>query len=122
MSNQTKNQAPISKQDMHTYLNYLLSGEVKDEKHAKELNRLSRRKVTLSDATVLTRVMMSQQDNTITQLMDAIQIQNKVLEKLGATEEMFNEAQEEYNAMIAEAQKELMKEAEAAAPKTEEEA
>jgi hypothetical protein len=118
-----KNQDPISQEDMSTYLNYLLTGEVKDDKHAKDLRKLSRRTVTLSDVTVLVKVMMQHQDKTITQLMDAVQIQSRVLEKLGATDEIFEAAQKDYNKVIADMQKELeakQKEVEEAVAKVEE--
>lgn len=102
-----KSQDPISKEDLHTFLTYVLSHQVKDQKHAKELRRLSRRTTTLSDVVVVFQTLMKQQDRMITQLMDAIQIQQRVLEKLGASDDMFKEAQDEYNEELKEMQEKL---------------
>lgn len=118
--NTRRSQEPISTEELKVYFDYLITGQVKDEKHAKDINRLARRTTTVSDVTLLFKVMTAHQSNTITQLMDAIQIQNRILQKLGATDEMFDAAQEDYNQVIAEAQKELMAKAEELAPKEEE--
>lgn len=107
MSNKVKNQDPISSNDMKVYLNYVLTNHVESSKHAKDLKRLSRRTTTLSDVTVLFRVLTKHQEKLTTQLMDAVQIQQRVLERLGATDEMFNEAQSEYEKEIEEMREQI---------------
>lgn len=107
MNNKVKNQDPISSNDMKTYLNYVLTNHVESSKHAKDLKRLSRRTTTLSDVTVLFRVLTKHQEKLTTQLMDAVQIQQRVLERLGATDEMFNEAQSEYEKEIEEMREQI---------------
>ena len=119
MNNKSKNQDPISQQDLWSYLSYVLSGEVKDEKHAKDLTRLARRTTTLSDVTVVFKMLQTQTDRKIVEVMDVVQIQNKLLKKLGVTEEMVDEANKEYNEVIEEARKELEAQAEAMKKETE---
>lgn len=102
-----KNQDPISLQDLQKYLTYVLTNQVENTKHAKELRRLSRRTTTLSDVTVLVKTMNRQQEQRILQLMDTVQIQHRVLERMGATEEMFDEARTEYETDIKELQEQL---------------
>jgi hypothetical protein len=100
----------MSKEDLQTYLNYVLTNEVKDEKHAKELSRLSKRTVTLSDVTVLFKVLNNATQQQMTQMMDVIQIQNRILDLLGATEEMFTQAEDEYNEQLNAMRKQLQEE------------
>lgn len=110
MSNQNnQSQEPMSKEDLQTYMKYIMTGNITDGNHAKELRRLSRRTTTMSDVTVIIRVLMQQQDQMITQLMDVAQVQQRVIQKLGASEGMFKEAQEEYEAEIVKAKEEVKK-------------
>lgn len=102
-----KSQNAISTEDMHTYINFLLTNDVQSEEHAKEINRISKLIVTLTDVTLLVKVMQQKQDNVMGQMMEAIQVQSRVLEKLGATEEMFSEAEHEYNEAVAAKRKEF---------------
>lgn len=107
MSNQVKNQDPISKEDLFAYMTYVLTGEVKDEKHAKKLRRLARRTTTLSDVTTVFKILSQQHQRLIMSLIDANQIHRIVLEQLGATNEMFENATDEYNKTIKEAEAKL---------------
>jgi len=106
-NNKVKNQDSMSQEDMQEYLTYILSGKVEDEKHAKKLRRLTRRTTNMSDVTVVIKAFMYKQEKTITQLMEAVHIQQKVLDKLGATDEMFKEAEKEYTEEIKELQKQI---------------
>lgn len=106
-NNKVKNQDSISQEDMETYLTYLLTGNVEDENHAKELRRLSRRTVNVSDVTVLLKAMTHKQDKSITQVMEALQIQQNVLEELGANDEMFKKAEERYTKDVEELRKQV---------------
>ncbi|ATN94362.1 hypothetical protein BSP9_013 [Bacillus phage BSP9] len=107
-----KSQEPISAQDLNVYFNYLITQHVDNEKHAKQINRLSRRTTTLSDVAVVFNKLVEHQEQKITQLMERVRKQEKVLRKLGATDEMFAEVDKEYEEeisqfikMIEEAQK-----------------
>lgn len=91
-----KTQAPINQEDMGAYLTFLLSGQAKDEDHAKQINRVSRHITTAADVTIIARLLDMQLNQKITEVMDVIQIQNRVLQKLGATKEMFDESEQEY--------------------------
>lgn len=107
-----KSQEPISAQDLNVYFTYLLTQHVESDKHAKQINRLSRRTTTLSDVAVVFNKLVEHQEQKITQLMERVRKQEKVLRKLGATDEMFAEVDKEYEEeisqfikMIEEAQK-----------------
>ncbi|QZA70306.1 hypothetical protein 278BB001_155 [Bacillus phage 278BB001] len=91
-----KSQEPISAQDLNVYFNYLITQHVESEKHAKQINRLSRRTTTLSDVVVLFNKLVEHQEQKVTQLMERVRIQESVLRKLGATDEMINDAVKEY--------------------------
>jgi hypothetical protein len=69
---------------------------VADEKAAKRIKRLAKRTVTVTDVVAIVKGLTSHHDQFITQLMDKAQIQERVLVKLGATDEMIQEATKEY--------------------------
>jgi hypothetical protein len=98
-------QDPVKQEDLHKFLEYVMTGQVQDEKHAKWLNKMSRRTVTLSDITVVAQVINDRNSQLLTSVMSMIQIQSAVLKKLGATDEMIAEAEKEYNESIAERRK-----------------
>ncbi|AUO79416.1 hypothetical protein BSP10_013 [Bacillus phage BSP10] len=91
-----KSQEPISAQDLNVYFNYLITQHVDNEKHAKQINRLSRRTTTLSDVAVVFNKLVDHQERKITQLMEIVRKQEKLLKKLGATADMFAEVDKEY--------------------------
>lgn len=102
-----KTMNPINEKDYLVYLNYLLTGKVKNQEEADKINELSKRIITLSDAAILVKTLMLQLDDKLTQVMEVAQIQHIVLKKLGATEDMFKEAKEEYDKLIEETRKKL---------------
>lgn len=97
------NKKSMSQDDLKLFLNYVVTGQVTDEK---QLQRLANRTTTLADVVTVIKALEAIQNNKIVQVMDAIQVQNIILKKLGATEEMFEEASKEYNEMIEKAKKE----------------
>ncbi|WCS69739.1 hypothetical protein Goe25_01110 [Bacillus phage vB_BsuM-Goe25] len=99
---QIKNQDPLSAQDLQTYLNFLLTQNVESEKHAKQINRLARRTTTLSDVVVLFNQLVQHQEAKISLLIDQVRVQENILRKLGATEEVIAEAREEYQKSVDE--------------------
>lgn len=99
-------------EDFAAYLNYVLTGQVESKEQAATISKVSKRTATLSDATILAKVMLAQMDQQMTQLMEVIQVQQKVMEKLGATEEMIQAAEDEYNAQVEEMRKTLEAQAE----------
>lgn len=104
---QRKSQDSIKTEDLHLYVNYVLTGHVADEDHAEKINKIAKRITNLTDVTILVKVLMQQKDTVIGQLMQAVQVQSKVLEKLGATEEMFVAAETEYSEMVEAKKKEF---------------
>lgn len=102
-----KTQNPIGQEEMAAYLNYLLSGQVQSEEHATQINKVAKHTTTVTDATIIAKLLDTQLNQKITEVMDVIQIHNRVLQKLGATPEMFAEAEDEYNEQLNQFQKEL---------------
>lgn len=90
-------QQPMSAEDLNNYLTYAITHEIKDEKHQQQLSKLSKRLTTMSDVFAICKALEQPQEHVIGQLMDAIQIQDRVLRNLGATPDMFIKAQEEHN-------------------------
>ncbi|QQO41091.1 glycosyltransferase [Bacillus phage 015DV002] len=101
-----KSQDPISMEDLQDYFRFVVHKDVKDEKHAKKIKRISRRVITMSDATMLYKALDQYQENLIGLLMETISVQESVLRKLGATDDMFKEAAEEYTKAVEETVKE----------------
>lgn len=95
-------QSPMTTEELHEYLSFFLSKEVKDEAHADRINKLARRTVTLSDVVVTISALTQHQTEAIAQLIDKLQVQERVIKKLEATEDMFLEAEAEYAAVLKE--------------------
>ncbi|AGY48518.1 hypothetical protein Spock_118 [Bacillus phage Spock] len=100
----TQGALPI--EDMQVYMEYLLTGQVKSEEHAEQINELAQRSATISDATILARLsftqIMQEIDEKLTHVMREVQLQKSVLEKLGATAEMYDEAAESHDKKVKE--------------------
>ena len=103
-----KSQDPIKLEDLEVFFNYALTGTISSEEEATKLRRLSKRTVTLADVTLLFNVLSQRKDQAISQLMETVQVQDFVLEQLGATEEIFDKAKKEYADRI-EAKREEMR-------------
>ncbi|ASR79927.1 hypothetical protein JANET_135 [Bacillus phage Janet] len=99
-------QGSLSLEDMKTYIEYLHSGIVTSEEHAAVIRRLSQEPASIEDATLIARFSLTQildeLENKLTEVMKTVQIQGKVLKKLGATEEMIDEAAVEHAQQVAE--------------------
>lgn len=106
-SQKEKSQDPISVEDLQKFLDYVITKQVHDEKHAKELRRLARRTTTLSDVIVLYEGVSNTMQSMITQIMEAVRVQQGVLERLGATPEMFEESRIEYQKQLEEVYKQI---------------
>lgn len=104
---QKRAQKARKNEGLTAYLNFLLSGQVENDKQIQLINETAKRTAKLSEAAAIAKIMAAQMDQKLTQVMDVVQIQHKVLQKLGATEDMFNEAEKEYNEQLAAVQKEL---------------
>lgn len=79
------------------YLNFLMSGQVESEEQANRINKLAKKTVTFAEAAAISKILVAQIDHKLSQVMEAVQVQQIVLEKLEVTEEMFQEAQEQYD-------------------------
>lgn len=100
-------QDPLKTKELYDYLNFFLTKELEDEKHVKRIKMLAKRTVTLSDVVVVVSALTEHQTEAIAQLIDRLQVQERVLKKLEATEEMFVEANEEYETLIKEREEAL---------------
>lgn len=101
-------QDPIKLKDLEKFLTYASQGDAATEKERKFLHLMSRRTVNVSDVMSLFNVMNQRTSNLMTQLMDVVQIHKRVLSKVGATDEMYKEAEAEYEQLITEKQAELL--------------
>jgi hypothetical protein len=113
-----KKNSPVKKsltreEELTLFLNYMITGKVENESHAQLLNRVAKRSASISEAAMTAKAQAIAIDNKLTQIMEVVQIQNIVLQKLGATEEMFAEAETEYNEDVKKVQEELLAEVEA---------
>lgn len=99
-------QGSLSFEDMKTYIEYLHAGIVTSEEHAAVIRRLSQEPASIEDATLIARFSLTQildeLENKLTEVMKTVQIQGKVLKKLGATEEMIDEAAVEHANQVKE--------------------
>lgn len=104
---QKRAQKAHKNEGLTAYLNFLLSGQVENDKQMQLINETAKRTAKLSEVAAIAKIMSAQMNQNLVQVMDVVQIQHKVLQKLGATEDMFNEAEKEYNEQLAAVQKEL---------------
>ncbi|QVW29042.1 hypothetical protein [Bacillus phage SWEP1] len=97
---------PMPIDTMKVLMDYLLSGQVTSEEHAEQIKEITSRSATISDTVLISRLsltqIMDELNEKLTRVMQEVSIQGDVLEKLGATEEMFQEAAESYNKKVAE--------------------
>ena len=108
---QPKSKKQVHTEEFLTYLNYLLSGEVESEEKAEQVNRAAKRSASVSDATLISKAAVAGIQQQLTQVMEVIRIQQIVLEKLGATSEMFEEANKQYQKELEETRKQLEEQA-----------
>lgn len=87
----------ISVEDMQVWTEYLATGTVQDDNHAKQLTRLGKRAVNLADVATIVDFMARRNDGFITALIEQNGTHEKILNKLGATNEVWDEAKKEYN-------------------------
>lgn len=107
MSKKLTRTGNISKQDIKTWTEYLMTGDVHDEKHRKELIRLSQRSINLADVATIVDFMSRRNDGYLQGLIEQNAVQEKVLRKLGATADIFAEAKAEYETELEEIQKQI---------------
>lgn len=92
--------------DMKLLMDYLISGQVTSEEHADKIKEITALSATISDTILISRLsltqIMDELNEKLTRVMQEVSIQGDVLEKMGATEEMFQEAAESYNKKVAE--------------------
>ncbi|QPY77356.1 hypothetical protein ANTHOS_119 [Bacillus phage Anthos] len=99
-------QTPLHIETMKVLMDYLLSGQVTSEEHAEQIKDITSLSATISDTILISRLsltqIMDELNEKLTRVMQEVSIQGEVLEKLGATEEMFQEAAEAYNKKVEE--------------------
>ncbi|AGY46627.1 hypothetical protein BigBertha_119 [Bacillus phage BigBertha] len=99
-------QTPLRIETMKVLMDYLLSGQVTSEEHAEQIKDITSLSATISDTILISRLsltqIMDELNEKLTRVMQEVSIQGEVLEKLGATEEMFQEAAEAYNKKVEE--------------------
>lgn len=109
MSKKAKRVGFISEEDMRTWTEYLATGRVHDKNHAKQLERLSKRDISLGDVATIVDFMSRRNDGYITALIEQNSVNEKLLNKLGVTDKMRNEAKAEYEVELKQAQEEIKK-------------
>lgn len=99
-------QGSLPFEDMKLLMDYLISGQVTSEEHADKIKEITALSATISDTILISRLsltqIMDELNEKLTRVMQEVSIQGDVLEKMGATEEMFQEAAESYNKKVAE--------------------
>ncbi|QDP42890.1 hypothetical protein HWC53_gp199 [Bacillus phage vB_BmeM-Goe8] len=100
-------QEPIKAEHLYDFLECVLNKQIKDEATAKRVKRLAKYTVTLQDVAVVVEAMMRQHQAMQEKVIDNQQVIQGVLMKLGATPEMFQEAEVEYNQQLEEFKKQF---------------
>ncbi|AHJ87234.1 hypothetical protein JBP901_gp154 [Bacillus phage JBP901] len=108
------NKPSLNEEELALYANYVLTGKLEKEEDAEKINELASRTATLGDVNILARFIAGQAAQQITsqlvQVMEKVQIQEIVLEKLGANGKIFKDAKVKYNKQVDEAQTKLQEE------------
>nr|DAI05898.1 MAG TPA: hypothetical protein [Herelleviridae sp.] len=107
MNKQQKRIGALSEEDMKVWAEWLVTGNVKDEKHKKQLERLSNRSVTLADVSTVVDFMGRRNDGYISSLVEQTAITEKLFNRLGITPEIRQEVKEEYEKELEELQKQI---------------
>lgn len=112
MAKETKTVA-LTDEELELYANYVFSGKVEKEEDEKVIEELVTRSVTLGDATTLAKMLSTQVAQQIThqlvQVMERVQIQEIVLEKLGANKKIIKDAKVKYKKQLEEQKEQLIK-------------
>ena len=97
----------LTEEEIFLYARHILTEEVLTEVEAERAEELHNEVTTLSNVVLMVKYMNRAQDRLNASFIDTLQIQQRVLEELGATSEMFVKAQEDYTKIIDTTQKEL---------------
>ncbi|AFQ96497.1 hypothetical protein [Bacillus phage vB_BceM_Bc431v3] len=112
MAKETKAVA-LTDEELELYANYVFSGKVEKEEDEKVIEELVTRSVTLGDATTLAKMLATQVAQQMThqlvQVMERVQIQEIVLEKLGANGKTKKDAKVKYKKQLEEQKEKLIK-------------
>lgn len=100
-------QEPVKAEHLYDFLECVLNRNVKDEATAKRVQRLSKYTTTLTDVAVVVEAFMTPYQQYQTHLISRLQVLEIVMQKLGATPEMFKEAAVEYDEQLKKAEAEL---------------
>jgi len=100
-------QEPIKTEHLYDFLECVLNKQIKDEATKKRVKRLAKYTVTLQDVAVVVEAMMRTHQAMQEKVIDNQQVIQGVLMKLGATPEMFQEAEVEYNQQLEEFKKQF---------------
>lgn len=103
----------ISTEDMQVWTEYLATGAVHDENHAKQLTRLGKRSINLADVSFIVDFISRRNDGFISQIIEQNGIYEKLFKQLGITEEHKKVAKAEYDEDVVAFQKELTETAKA---------
>jgi len=105
-----KNEA-LTQEELALYTNYLINGEVETEEEAAKVEELKARPITLDEAGSLIKFVtgytIQNMNAMIGNVMEQVQIQGIVLEKLGANNKVFKDAKVKYNKRLVEAQAQI---------------
>ncbi|AZU99968.1 hypothetical protein vBEfaHEF1TV_124 [Enterococcus phage vB_EfaH_EF1TV] len=111
-SKRNKRIGELSEADMRVWAEWLATGQVHDKNHQKQLERLSKRSVSLSDVTTIVEFMGKRNDGYISSLIEQQAVFDNLLTKLGVTEENRLEAKAEYEKELNAIQEKIQKELE----------
>jgi len=114
MAKETKAVAlTLTDEELELYANYVFSGKVEKEEDEKVIEELQQRSVTLGDATNIAKMLATQVAQQLTHqmvnIMERVQIQEIVLEKLGANGKTKKDAKVKYKKQIEEQKEKLIK-------------
>ena len=109
MSKQPQRVSKLSKEDFNTWVEYLATGNIEDEEHAKQLSRLGKREANLEDLSSLINVMTKRNDNYVSAIIERNEILERVVRKMGATDDQFREARAEYDDELKNIQEQVKK-------------
>lgn len=98
----------IKQEDLQAFMTYVVTGEVKDAEEGRKIKRLAKQQVNLADVTSVVNGLTRHYSQLITQLMEVVQVQDRVIRKV-APEGAFEAEQEEFEAEISRKREEMLK-------------
>ncbi|WNO29851.1 hypothetical protein [Bacillus phage SDFMU_Pbc] len=93
----------LNEKELRRLVMYLMTGKLADESQQKLVKNTLRKVINVADVVTIARAVTSADRQLVQSLIDHVNVQHKVIERLDPTGALFEDAREEYMKELAEA-------------------